>query len=130
MTESPARASGRVNIAFTAAASEAADRICRVLPFEEKVEVARIGAAYALRSGMPLTRPEDFGRTTGSNYNIGSVDPKGELLSLIGAFHPECDEDPARVLETLMSKGVLAIAARIDDGEVRTLRDLIALPEE
>lgn len=131
MTDQTVRpSSGRVNIAFTPAATAAAEKICAVLSFSEKVEVARIATAYALRAGLSLTRSADFGPTTGTNENIGSVDPKGELRSLITALHPECEEDPARVLETLMSKGALAIAERIDNGEIRTLRELIALPEE
>ena len=125
MTEGSARTPSRVNIAFTEDATAAARHLCNLFSFEDLKDVARIGAAYALRAGLPLTRPADFGSASGSNFNVGSVDPQGELRDLLGALHPENDEDPYRVIETLMSAGAIRIAAQVDEGEIRTLRDLI-----
>jgi hypothetical protein len=125
VTQGIARTPSRVNIAFTSDATAAARHLCDLFPFEDLKDVARVGAAYALRAGMPLTRPSDFGPTSGSNFNIGTVDPQGELRDLLGALHPENNEDPYRVIETLMSVGTIRIAAQVDEGEIRTLRDLI-----
>jgi hypothetical protein len=100
------------------------------LPFTELVDIARIGVAYALRTGVPLERPADFGSASGSNFNIGSIDAQGELRGLLTALHPENDDDPGRVLETLMSVGTLKIAARVAEGEIRSLHDLIDPPAE
>lgn len=124
---STARAGGRVNIAFTEAAEEAARRLVNRFPFAALVDTARVGAAFALREGMSLSRPEDVGPANGSNYNVGSVDPGGELRDLLLALHPHIEEDPYRVLETLMSQGVLAIDERVASGEILSLRDLMGV---
>lgn len=137
MTSSPTspRPAGRVNIAFTKDATDAAKRFIERFTFTEAswrgepdldlVEAARIGAAYALREGLPLTRPDDFGPANGSNFNVGSVDPGGELRDLLLALHPDLDDDPYRVLETLMSAGICALDERIAAGEIHSLRTVI-----
>jgi len=122
---STARTGRRVNIAFTEAAEEAARRLVNRFPFAALVDTARVGAAFALREGMSLSRPEDFGPANGSNFNVGSVDPGGDLRDLLVALHPQIQEDPYRVLETLMSQGVLAIDERVASGEILSLRDLM-----
>lgn len=124
---STARTGGRVNIAFTEAAEEAARRLVNRFPFAALVDTARVGAAFALREGMSLSRPEDFGPANGSNFNVGSVDPGGDLRDLLVALHPQIQEDPYRVLETLMSQGVLAIDERVASGEILSLRDLMGV---
>lgn len=130
MTESTttAHATGRVNIAFTPAAESAARRLQEHFSFANLVDVARLGVAYALRQKMPLARPDDFGSASGSNFNIGSVDPQGELRDLFRALHPEIDEDPYRVIETLMSVGAVALDEQVTGGDVHSLRDLITAP--
>jgi hypothetical protein len=125
MTESTTGASSRVNIAFTPEATAAARRLKERFPFSDLVDVARVGTAYALRTKLPLTRPSDFGSANGSNFNVGSVDPRGELRDLLLALHPEISEDPYRVVETLMSLGTVALDEKVAAGEVLSLRDLI-----
>jgi len=125
MTEASPRTTSRVNIAFTPAATAAAKRLQDRFPFEDLVDVARVATAYALREKVPLARPTDFGSANGSNFNVGSVDPKGELRDLLLALHPEIDEDPYRVVETLMSLGAIALDERLASGQVLSLRDLI-----
>lgn len=122
VTPSP---SGRVNIAFTEPGAQAARRLVDRFPFAELIDAARIGIAYALREQVSLDRPSDFGSATGSNFNVGSVDPGGELRDLLIALHPEINEDPYRILETLMSLGVLALDERVAAGQILSLRDLI-----
>lgn len=126
MTETVTRAASRVNIAFTPAATDAAKRLQDRFPFEDLVDIARVATAYALREKMPLARPADFGSANGSNFNVGSVDPKGELRDLLLALQPEIDEDPYRVVETLMSLGAIALDERLAAGQVLSLRDLIS----
>lgn len=138
MTESspPTRSSGRVNIAFTKPATQAAQRFIERFTFTEVseqtdpdldlVDAARIAVAFALREGLPLTRPDGFPPANGSNWNVGSVDQGGELRDLLLALHPELDEDPHRVLETLMSVGMLAIDELVAGGEIYSLGTLIS----
>ena len=133
-SSAPARG-GRVNIAFTKDATDAARRLIERFTFTaaskqgepdlDLVDAARIGTAFALREGLPLTRPDDFGPANGSNFGVGSVDPGGELRDLLQALHPDMDEDPYRIVETLMSMGVLAIDERLANSEIHSLRTLI-----
>jgi hypothetical protein len=125
MTDNDTRPSSRVNIAFTPAAEAAARRLKDRFPFTSLVEVGRVGAAYALRARLPLSRTAEFGSANGTNYNIGSVDPRGELRDLLVALHPEINEDPYRVVETLMSLGTIALDEQVAAGEVLSLRELI-----
>lgn len=122
------RTGGRVNIAFTPAAEQAARQLVEKFPFAGLVDVARVGAAFALREQVPLVRPEDFGPANGSNFNVGSVDPQGELRDLLLALHPGIDEEPYRVVETLMSVGTIELGRRVATGEILSLRDLIDPP--
>src|SRR5215469_2197580 len=122
MTEIGTAQSSRANIAFTEAATAAARRLKDRFHFDDLVDVARVGIAYALRENLPLVRPEDFGSANGSNFGIGSVDRGGEIRDLIQALHPEIDEDPYRVAETLMSLGAIALDMHTASGEVLSLR--------
>lgn len=125
MTDTEGRVTSRINIAFTEAAEAAAIRLLDQFPLESRIGVARVGVAYALRCGLPLTKPADLGPANGSNFNVGSVDPQGELRDLLLALHPDIDEDPYNVVQTLMSVGTLALDQKVADGEILTLRDLI-----
>ncbi|GAA3144428.1 hypothetical protein JOF29_005737 [Kribbella aluminosa] len=129
MTDGGGRMAGRVNIAFTPDATTAARRLQERFPLPDLVDVARVATAFALRTNVPLTRPADFGSANGSNFNVGSVDPQGELRDLLLALHPEIDEDPYRVVETLMSLGAIALEQKVAAGEVLSLRDMISLPD-
>ena len=75
MTEGPARTPSRINIAFTEDAAAAARRLCDLFPFDDLKDVARVGAAYALRAGLPLARPAGFGPTSGSTSMSGRLIP-------------------------------------------------------
>lgn len=133
MTETPTPR-GRINIAFTVAATQAADRVIERFAVMhtggshnlDRVDLARIGVAYALRAGHSLHRPDNFGSASGTNLNVGSVDPGGELRDLLRALHPELDDDPYRVMETLMTTGVLAIDKEVSSGAIYSLKTLIA----
>ena len=120
---------GRRNIAFTPAAEQAARRLANEFGFPTLTDVARVGVAFALRKGSPLSRPEDFGSANGSNFNIGTIDPQGELKGFLMALHPEITEDPYRVIETLMTVGTLDLDKANGLGEILSLTQLIALED-
>jgi hypothetical protein len=119
------RTSGRTNIAYTLTGEQAARRLVDHFPFAGLQDVARVATAFALRENLSLARPEDFGSANGSNAHVGSVDPQGELKDLLLALHPEIDEDPYRVIETLMSVGAIELDRRVATGQILSLRDLI-----
>lgn len=114
------------NMAFTGAAEAAAKRLKDHFRLTDVLDAGRLGIAYALREGLPLGRPSDFGAINGSNYNVGSVDPDGELRDLLLALVPNLDEDPYRILETLMNVGTLRLDAEVACASILSLRDLIS----
>ena len=120
----------RINIAFTPAGEAAARRILDRLPIGGVVDIARVSIAFALREGAATERPTDFGIANGANYNVGSVDPGGELRSALQALRPELEGDPNRVLETLMTIGALAIDTMIGgkDRDLHPLRSRLCPP--
>jgi hypothetical protein len=130
MSEPTTRTTSRINIAYTESATAAARRLVDRFHFPGLVDVARAGLAYALRSGYALERPDGFGATSGSNFNVGTVDPRGELRDLLLALHPEIEEDPYRVIETLMSLGTIALDEQVTAGEVLSLKDMVSPPAE
>src|SRR4051812_43893992 len=99
----------RRNIAYTQPGEAAAKRILDRLPLGTIMDVARVAIAYAIREGIDLDRPTDFGIANGANYNIGSIDPGGAVTATLQALRPDLQGDPHRVLETLMTVGALAI---------------------
>lgn len=119
-------ASERVNVAFTQAAEPVARRLQARLRLPSLMDFARIAAAYALRRGLPLTRPDDFGSASSANYNVGSLDPGGQMRALLLALHPELADDPYRVLETLINMGTLELDQQIAEGHIVSLQDLVA----
>jgi len=119
------RTSGRTNIAYTQAGEQAARRLVDQFPFAGLQDVARVATAFALREKFSIDRPEDFGSANGSNAHVGSIDPQGELKDLLLALHPEIDDDPYRVIETLMSVGAIELDRRVAAGQILSLRDLI-----
>ncbi len=128
MSQPASRSTSRVNIAFTDAGQEAARRLADRFHLPQLVDVARLGAAYALRTGIEVARPDGFGSASGSNFNVGTVDPGGELRDILLALHPEIDEDPYRVLETLMNLGTIALDEKVSAGELLSLKDMIGAP--
>lgn len=116
----------RVNVAFTQTAEPVARRLQTRLRLPSLMDVARIAAAYALRQDLPLTRPDDFGSASSANYNVGSIDPGGQMRGLLLALHPELADDPYRVLETLINLGTLELDRQISEGKIVSLQDLVS----
>lgn len=123
--DQPTARAGRVNIAFTRHVEPAVRRLQEAFHLASLLDVAKLAIAYALREDIPLERPGDFATASGVNYNIGSIDPQGELRSLLLALHPELADDPYRVLETLMNEGARRLDGELSAASILTLRDLL-----
>jgi hypothetical protein len=117
--------STRRNIAFTRAGEDAAHRVQEKFRLPDLLDAARLSVAYAVRESLPAQRRQDFGPTNGSNYNVGSVDPAGELRDLIMAVYPNLAEDAYRIVETFMTDGAIVLDGRISRGEILSLSDLL-----
>lgn len=73
--------------------------------FGSELDAAKFAMAHAIKSGA------EAGRADGADtkWNVGSVDPTGNLRALLAAFYPEVDE-PYRLMEYLMNRGVAELA--------------------
>ncbi|WP_018254412.1 hypothetical protein [Salinispora mooreana] len=127
-TSSSAKAPKKT-MSFTAAAESAAKRVKDHFNLPDALDAGRLGLAYALREKLPVERPADFGALSGTLYNIGSVDPEGELRDLLLALRPELSEDPYRVIETLLNIGTISLDNQIATAAVLSLRDLLNEPQ-
>lgn len=129
MTTTPADGAtaerGRVNIAFTKDVEPMARQLMSTFQLASLLDVARLGIAYAVRTGLSLSRPAGFGADSGANYNIGSLDPQQELRDMLTALHPYMTEDPYRVMQTLMNMGTAKLGDDVNAGRIHSLSDLL-----
>jgi hypothetical protein len=116
----------RATITLTKDADAVAAKLHERLLFDSKMDVARIGFAYAIAHGLsPSVGDEPLGASGGSTYNVGSLDRGDEWTNLVKAFWPISDEDPALVIQTLINKGLLAMAEK--SAGVYSISELLAL---
>jgi len=73
--------------------------------FGSELDAAKFAMAHAIKGGAAAGSADG----AGTKWNVGSVDPTGNLRSLLTAFYPEADE-PYRLMEYLMNKGVAELA--------------------
>ena len=73
--------------------------------FGSELDAAKFAMAHAIKSGVAA------GRTDGADtkWNVGSVDPSGNLRAMLATFYPEVSE-PYRLLEHLMNQGLADLA--------------------
>lgn len=119
------------NIALTAEATAAADRIMERLRLSQRLDAVRLGMAYAIRHQVDLDR-EGWGHSGGTNYNVATVDTSdGTLRRLVSIFYdsPDAVRRPYEAIETLMNKGVLLLKQHLDDGTLGGLSDLWQDPD-
>lgn len=121
------------NIALTAEATTAAERVVERLRLGQTLDAVRLGFAYAIRYELPLDR-DSWGSTGGTNYNVATVDTAdGTLRQLLPIFYDDAEavRTPYRAIETLMNKGVLLLHQHLEDGTVARLEDVVTvLPGE
>lgn len=73
--------------------------------FGSELDAAKFAMAYAIRLGIKE------GRSDGADtkWNVGSVDPSGDMRELLTSLYPDSDE-PYRLLEFLMNTGIDELA--------------------
>ncbi|MGW2029778.1 hypothetical protein [Streptomyces sp. NPDC001811] len=116
------------NIALTLEAERVAVELAKNLPVTDRMDLARLGFAYALRNGVTVDRGDDFGLRRGSNYSIAGIDPGGKMAAVVAVFYRNQDvvAEPYRVIETLMSKGLLLLSQHLDEGRIGNVSDVMA----
>lgn len=100
----------RATLQLTELADGIATEIKNTLGFDEKVDVARLGLAYALAIGISFERnAEGLGSLKGSTYNIRTLDNDGELEQLLRAMHPDFRGDVGDAFHVLVNRGIAAL---------------------
>lgn len=69
--------------------------------FNSELDAAKFAMAFAISSNA------EPGRVAGADtkWNVGSVDPDGQLAAIVRSFYSECTE-PYRLLEHLINSGL------------------------
>jgi hypothetical protein len=88
--------------------------------FRDQKDAAMFAMAYAIRQGVHPGNAEG----TNTIWNVGSLDPDGEIRTLIGNLFPETST-PYRVVESFVNAGLLHIGSRIDKEPGIEITDLL-----
>src|ERR1700721_3338600 len=88
--------------------------------FRDQKDAAMFAMAYAIRQGLHPGNAEG----TNTIWNVGSLDPDGEIRMLIGNLFPET-ATPYRVVESFVNAGLLHIGSRIDKEPGIEITDLL-----
>ena len=115
----------RATIALTAEADAAAvDIQSRFHYFKDKIDVAKIGFAWAVAQDVAPDRDPGW-RIGGTTWAMSSIDRDGQMVQLADALFPDRPEDRAVICETLISKGLVLLGGQLRAGKVVTLQDLL-----
>ncbi|MDX2618596.1 MULTISPECIES: hypothetical protein [Streptomyces] len=116
------------NIALTLDAERMADSLAENLPVTDRMDLARLGFAYALKNELPVERGVDFGPRRGSNYSVAGIDPGGRMAAVVAVFYRDQDvvKEPYRVIETLMNKGLLLLGQHLSEGLIGNVSDVMS----
>lgn len=98
----------RRSIGLTPESQRLMDEIMHLDWFNEQQDVARLAMACALRADLtPSSTPG-----VDTRWNSGLFDPSGDLIALVGAFHPTITT-PVRAAESLVNSGLRIVHERL-----------------
>lgn len=115
------------NIALSVEATQAASEL-KSLGIVDQMSLIKIGFAYAVSHEVDLDRDStSWGTRGGSNYDSGGLDGDGLMARTVEIFYDlnDVNDEPYRVVETLMSKGLLLLHRDVKTGVVGSLSDLV-----
>jgi hypothetical protein len=88
--------------------------------FRDQKDAAMFAMAYAIKQGLHPANAE----STNTIWNVGSLDPDGEIRVLIGNLFPDAST-PYRVVESYVNAGLLHIGSRMDNEPRVEITDLL-----
>jgi hypothetical protein len=107
-------------IGLTAENRSVMERIMDKGFFRDQKDAAMFAMAYAIRQGLQPGNAEG----TNTIWNVGSLDPDGEIRILIGNLFPET-ATPYRVVESFVNAGLMQIGFRMDKEAGIEITDLL-----
>lgn len=116
------------NIALTVEAARVLDKIAEQFPVTNRVDLARLGFAYAVRSRVELNSDLGKGsREGGANYNSATFDPDGKMSEVVRVFFADDPRsgEPYRAIESLSNAGLILLGRHLDEGLIGSISDLV-----
>jgi hypothetical protein len=107
-------ADDKVNIGLSIDADRIVDKLEGLGYFEDRLSIAKFALAYAVKNNLDANMAAfKIGETSGTKWNIGSVDNDQYLRELIVSLFPE-SETPYRDIEVLMNIGLISLGDAIE----------------
>ncbi len=116
-----------INIRLSAKATDVAERIEETGFFEDKISIAKFAMAYAIKNYFEDIDPIEIDSTrdsSGSNYNVGSIDGDKFISRLIEALYPET-KTPYKYTRSLMIYGLEKLGELLDRDELYPLSNIM-----
>lgn len=89
--------------------------------FRDQKDAAMFAMAYAIGQGIPPGSSEG----TNTIWNVGSLDPDGEIRVLIGNLFPDTST-PYRLLEFFVNAGLAHMGARMEKEPGMEITDFLS----
>lgn len=115
------------NVRLSGHATDIADKMCDSGLFDDRISASKFALAYALKNHFGEINPElldDLYDSTGTNYNIGSIDDDKFLFNLILSLYPNTTT-PYRYVRVLMIFGLEKLGELLDEGRLFPISDLM-----
>ncbi|MEZ7157557.1 hypothetical protein ACBR38_21305 [Streptomyces sp. MAD19A] len=116
------------NIALVVEAVQVLDRIEKEYPVTHRMDIARLGFAYAVREGVsPNSDLGKGSREGGANYGSAGFDPGGKMADMVAVFFADDPlvSEPNRVIENLANAGLILLGRHLDEGKIGSISDLV-----
>lgn len=81
--------------------------------FASELDAAKFAMAFAARNEVPAGRADG----ADTKWNVGSVDPSGDLREMVRTLYPDVSE-PYRLMEHLMNEGIRSLAGEAENPDV------------
>lgn len=114
----------RKTVSLSASATSSLAALKGRFPFSQDFDAARVGIAFAVAQSITPDRPAGFGPLGETTWNVGSLDPSGNLKELMRSLWPGAG-DPYMVLETLMNLGLVELGKYISENPAVRFSDLL-----
>lgn len=115
-----------VNVHLSKDASAVVERMEATGCFDQKITVAKFALAYAIKYHFDEIDPQKYvlPDSEGSNFNIGTLDPDGQLATLLRALYP-CKDTPYFYARALMVFGLMKLGERFEREGLQTISALM-----
>lgn len=118
-------ADDKINIGLSQEANQIADKLEQTGFFEDRLSIAKFALAYAVKNGLDDNYQNiRIGETSGTKWNIGSVDNDHYLRDLVLSLYPDVST-PYRLIEILMNIGLIGIGNILGESSYSRISKLL-----